>query len=385
MRKRKIQGFLCLLVAACLSLCPLCVSASEYSDQTQVNKNVRVGAVDIELHQTFPQDQTMIVPGQTVSLESFVENKGKPAWIRVKMEYPAAQTADGKAGAKVLDDTLVQFEAEGWKRIGDYHYYTKPVESGAKIPFTKSITFPTDWDNSSVSMKMGVAFTAEGVQEKNFTPDFTSDDPWHGAVIEGFHADDYETDSDEYERFTVSYKNGVEGLLHLNEDFFDYQGDLMPGDERTGTATITNHMNIPVRVFFEMKNKGNEKLLEAIRITIVNGKDTVYDGPLSGTISPAELLYTYQPGDETTFRYYLTMPSDLDNDYALTDFHVDWVFSAEEIILEEPVKEIMEKVVEIVKTGDVGFLTAVGVLLGLMVMAGSLMILKKRKRGGPHA
>ena len=79
------------------------------------------------------------------------------------------------------------------------------------------------------------------------------------------------------------------------------------------------------------------------------------------------------------------MPSDLDNDYALTDFHVDWVFSAEEIILEEPVKEIMEKVVEIVKTGDIGFLTAVGVLLGLMVMAGSLMILKRRKRGGTDA
>lgn len=392
MKKHRYRGLLSLVLAAfILCLSPVSVYASGYSDHTEVAKKVRIGAVDIELHQKFPETVTMVVPGQVVSLESSVENRGKAAWIRVKLEYPAGQAAEGGI-LKTIDDEFVQFADDGWKKIGDYHYYTKPVESGKTIPFTSSITFPTDWDNRQADMKMGVSFTAEGIQEKNFTPDFNSDDPWHGAVIEAFDGDEYREISEDYKQFSVQYKNGVEGLLHLEDSFFNYKDDLMPGDKLTGEATITNRMNIPVKVFFEMKNEGDSELLKDLELSIKNGEDTVYEGPLSGSISPAKLLLQYEPDRSTKFSYQLSVPDDVGNTHALTDFHVNWIFSAEEVIPEEsPVEEIKETVIqtvervtetvrEVIKTGEFNMLYPVGMLAGILCMIGAILTVVKKKR-----
>ena len=150
----------------------------------------------------------------------------------------------------------------------------------------------------------------------------------------------------------------------------------MPGDTVSGTAEISNEMSIPVKLYFEMESSGDTDLLEALSLTIRNGDTVVYDGDLTGSIQPAELLMQYEPGDSTEFSYELSVPAELDNDYALSDFQTVWTFSAEEVL---PVKEVWDQ--EIVKTGQVlgiGLFVAAGV----GIVAGIGYVLTRKKGGG---
>ena len=497
--KSKIWSLLLASALACVNTAPVCAA----SHSTSVTNHGKIGAVDIELHQTFPDEQVMIVPNQVVALGSSIENKGKPAWLRVKLEYPATQkitdaedpdvsatepaedngmdegdtsgsdimdtdegdtsgsdimdtdegntsgsdiedmdegntsgsdiedmdegntsgsdiedmdegntsgsdiedmdegdtsgsdiedmdegdtsgsdiedmdegdTSGSDMGAlQELDDSLITFASDKWTKIGPYYYLKEPVGTGVTTPFTESITFPSDWDSSMTNTKMGVVFTAEAIQEKNFMPDFDSDDPWHGAVIEAFDSDDYQFKSEGDGQFSIVYKGGSEGLVRLGDDFFANWGDLMPGDELDGTAEITNRMNLPVKIFFKTESDGDAELFKLIKITIKNGSNTVYDGPLSGNVSPAVLLKEYKPGESTKLSYHLSVPAEIDNAHALSEFKVVWTFSAEEV---HP-----DKIIEIIKTGERGLLILFCILAAIICITGRALIRKERGAG----
>lgn len=391
---QKIWSLLLTCIVMYMSTVP--VYATEYSEYTSATNHGQIGAVDIILHQTFPKEQVTIVPNQIVPFESSVENKGKPAWIRVKLVYPKTYKTDDKSvvsenslavsenSLEKLDDSLISFADEKWTKIGSYYYLTEYADTGDIIPFTKSITFPSDWDNNMIKATMDVEFTAEAIQEKNFKPDFDSNDPWHGAVIEAFDSDNYHLKSDNIEQFSIVYKNGVEGLVHLNDDFFENWNELMPGDELDGAAQIANHMNIPVKIYFEMKNEGKSELLNEISITIKNDDEIIYDGPLSGEIEPAVMLYEYRPNDDTEFSYHISIPGNLNNDYALSDFKVIWTFSVEEVIPEKSIDHI----VEIIKTDDHNLMTAInafGLVMSIVLLIYVWkMYFKNRRKGGTN-
>lgn len=362
---KRLFTFLSASLLLCMNVMP--AQAAKYSDSTSVTNHGKIGAVDIELHQSFPEEQTMLLPGQEVSLKSSVENKDQPAWIRVKLEYPAGE----KEGLEELDDSLVTFADGAWEKIGSYYYYKKPADSKETVPFTEAITFPGDWDNSMVQATLGMVFTAEAVQEKNFTPDFDSDDPWYGTVIEAFDGTDYVMKEEGNDRFSIVYKNGSEGLISVGDDFFSNWSDIMPGDELDGELTIENRMKIPVELYFDMENSGEQELLDMMDITIKNGKDVVYDGPLSGSVKPEVLLKRYQTGESTTFTYHLSVSPEITNTHALSEFTSMWTFSAKEI----PPKP--KTIIEIIKTGEYNLMIGI---IGLALVAGAAGILWLRKR-----
>ena len=367
---KKLFSLLSALILFCVNVTPVMA----YSGSTSVTNNGKIGAVDIELHQYFPQEQTAVLPGQIVSIKSTVENKYQPAWIRVKLEYPSST----EEGLKDLDDSLITFADGAWEKIGSYYYLKEAVDSKETVPFTEAIQFPHDWDSTMANVTKGMVFTAEAIQEKNFLPDFTSQEPWHGAVIEAFDGNDYTMKEEGNERFSIIYKNGAKGLVHVGEDFFSNWGDIMPGDELEDAAKIENRMNIPVEMYFSMKASGDAELLKKIRISITNGSETVYDGPLSESVSRM-LLKEYQSGEKTDFRYHLSVPAEFDNAHALAEFEVVWTFDAEEIPPEEP--DTIVKIIEIIKTGE--YSTLIGIAgLGIAAGAAGLLYYRKRRAGG---
>lgn len=364
---KKLLSLAFAFILLCLHAVPV------HAASTSVVNQGEVGAVDIRLHQSFPQDQVNVLPGQIVSIRSSVENLDQPAWIRVKLEYPSSE----KEGLKELDDKLITFADGTWEKIGSYYYNKTPVESGEIIPFTEAMQFPYDWDNTMVKAKLGMVFTAEAVQEKNFHPDFDSDDPWHGAVIEAFDGDGYENREEGSERFAIRYKGGAEGMVNVGDDFFSNWENIMPGDELDGEAVIENRMNLPVEMYFGMTNEGNQELLDLISIRITNDDDVVYDGPLSGSIASPVLLKEYGKKTATTLRYHLSVSPDVDNIHALSDFRSVWVFAAKEIPPEEP--DPVTRIIEIIKTGEHNHLIVIGILGLTAVTAGALYFRKRRR------
>ena len=427
----KMSWFLTLLLCCmfCTALPVYAKSDVEYSDSTSVTNQGRVGAVDISLEQSFPEEEVVILPNQTVEMKSSVVNHGQPAWIRVKIEYPVDEeslTDDMQEPLLELNDDLISFANESWVKLGSYYYLKEALANEAEMPFTDAITFPADWDNRMVKSKFGVVLTAEAIQEKNFTPDFESEDPWNGAVIEAFDSENYQPKVEGDDTFSVVYKDGAEGLIHVGDDFFLNWGDVMPGDELSGVATIRNQMNIPVKIFFETKSDGSKELLDAILLQIMNGDDVVYDGPLSGEISPKILLKEYETDMETEFKYHLSVPAELNNTYAMSEFQVLWTFSAEEVPQDSdpqdgpgvrvpegddgvsdlepespekpkpeepeppkepsnPVEKLVKRITESIDTGDVPLMCVLGVA-GVMLLVLIVLTCKAayQKKGGKH-
>lgn len=388
MRKRKNfilkTAFLFVLI---MSVCPL--RAFAQSQEKVVNKGA-TGAVDISLDYAMDEPTESILPNQTVGLKSAVRNNAEPAWVRVKIQYPiyaneATLEHLAEENLTELNDELITFQTPDWEKIGTYYYLKRPVGYKETVGFTKSIRFPSDWDNRMVSSRFGISITAEAIQEKNFTPDFESEDPWLGAVIESFDATDYRLRGRGTDRFSVRFEDGAENMVRTGDDFFSNWDYVMPGDTLTGTADITNSMRRPVRLFFGIESQSGDgadkKLLKQLHLEVKHGEKVIYDGDLTGNLNEV-LLEEYAPGTKNVLSYTLKAPASMDNAFAQKAFQSIWTFRSE-IVPEPPAPQTpVERIIEIVKTGDAAFLLRAS-LCGLLLMASAgsgIYFIKARRR-----
>lgn len=148
---------------------------------------------------------------------------------------------------------------------------------------------------------------------------------------------------------------------------------LMPGDTRTGSIKIANNANsdkvekVTISLFaastgqmggqkvdgvpkefvdFYNANKSlgytpaqlkslSDDLVKKLKLTIKQGDDLVYSGPLTGDgdsnnkkmtqITPIE-VGTLKPTESVTYDFTLEVPTTIDNDYANAAALIDWVF-----------------------------------------------------------
>ncbi len=159
--------------------------------------------------------------------------------------------------------------------------------------------------------------------------------------------------------------------------FFTYKQaateQLMPGDTRTGSITIANNANpdkvekVTISLFaastgqmggqkvdgvpkefvdFYNANQSlgytaaqlkslSDDLVKKLKLTIKQGDDLVYSGPLTGDgdsnnkkmtqITPIE-VGTLKPGESVKYDFTLEVPTTIDNDYANAAALIDWVF-----------------------------------------------------------
>lgn len=355
---------------------------------TSVTNKGSIGAVDIKLSYEVKEPVTALLPGQTVGINSFISNVAEPSWIRVKIEYPCLANQDviehlSEHHLTELSDDLITFAGDKWKKIGSYYYWTEAVKTGRQVPFTKTITFPTDWDNQVVASQFGICITAEAIQEKHFEPDFNAADPWKGIVIEAYDSDNYVPKTEGNEKFKVTYKGGAEGLVILGDNFFSNWTQAMPGDVLTGEATIANNMKIPTKIYFAAESKDNEGVLKQLGLKIWNDDKVVFEGTMADNINES-LLKEYASKDKTTFKYEVTVPAEMNNAFAEKPFETTWIFRAEEIAQPKdnptPKKTVTEKITEVIKTGDTQTLILLmGIVMSLVMLTASGVYFVKQR------
>lgn len=303
--------------------------------QTSALNSASIGHVDIEFSDlptslTADDGSNIVLPGQPVSYPVSIENKGEEAWVRAKVTL----RADESGKITELPGEIVQTDDNSddqLKKIGEYYYYQKPLQTNQTVSFIKELAIPGEWDNASSGGSFSVSVTAEAVQYRNFTPDFTSDDPWFGTVIETMNtkaSDGKAAESDK--AFSVIYQNGAEGLVKTDDNFFSNWGTLMPGDEVSDSVTVGNRYAVPVEIYFQINKAGEDQdgLYKKIRLVITDGSSTIFDGTLADAMDPVS-LGVFKNGDTSSLQYKLTVPSELDNSAALRRLESQWVFSAE--------------------------------------------------------
>lgn len=312
-----------------------------------------IGAVDIKLTQELEGADSgqpiTILPGSEINLKTKLTNKAEPAWVRVKIEYP---TVKNDQGLELLNDDSIRLASDEWQLIGDYYYLNHAMKHKESIDITEKITLPNEWSGGYNGEDCTIAVKAEAIQEKYFKPDFTSDDPWYGAVIETFDSTNYKPEENKIQNkhFGIIYNGGAEGLLKTEDDFFSNWERLMPGAVMTGKAEICNNMMIPVEIYFnryaETKNKTkNSGVLEQIHLIIKNNDKEIFNDTLDKAISEDIILKKYDAGENSILSYELSIPEDTGNVIAQQEFTDFWTFSVKEYLpKQKPIDKIKDKI-----------------------------------------
>ena len=324
MLARKVLPVLFLMLA--------CLAGTAHAEtySTEVINNIRVGQVAIKIdeyeigengEETVYADGKRVLPGQKVSKIVRITNLGNDAWIRIKANFEAEEEN------MLLSYRDLIIADPAWKRCGDYYYYTKYVPTGGHVDFISAVKIPTSWNESMSDKWTKIFFSSDAVQHKNFTPDFNSDDPWFGTMIEQRVYQPFEMKGEGDEKFSVEFRNGADGFVRVGDDFFNNWGTLLPGDTVEGTVLVGNNYAKAVEIFFHTETIADDDLLKKCILTIMNGDTVIYNGPLSGSLNEIS-LGKFNKGETTNMFYRLYIPKELRNAFALSETRTKWVWTA---------------------------------------------------------
>lgn len=283
--------------------------------ETDIINGISTGDINISITAGDLVDNEMVMPGQRVEKVIGITNNGSQSWIRAKLEFN-----------KYLTDNDVEIASEKWKKFGDYYYYTEPVGKNEHVELTKAINIPGSLTESVTGDTFKLNTTVDAVQVANFTPDFTSSDPWFGTVIEGcLHSNpDVKVDNTSDE-FSITFEGGAEGIVRVGDNFFNNWSDLMPGDTLKDKVILKNSYSRAVSIYFRTEVLDDNDLSKAINLKIYNGSTLIYDGALNKSLDEI-LLGKLNKGDTLELSYEVSLPAELTNKYALSNARTKWYF-----------------------------------------------------------
>ena len=189
---RFLQAFL--IAVAGVVLIPSQTAWAKTYYSTEVTNYVNIGDINISLNEYGLDDEgnevpyeanQRVFPGQRVTEIVRVENRARDAWIRIKPELVSEIDMVG------LDDSMIRLSSDMWVKRGEYYYYMVPVKTGEEIDFMDQVTIPWEWTEEYSDELFKLIITADAVQSEHFTPNFYSEDPWFGTIIEQCVHDSY--------------------------------------------------------------------------------------------------------------------------------------------------------------------------------------------------
>lgn len=322
------QKYILPMLILMMSTSPISVMAKTYT--TDVVNGISTGDIHISIneyeHDTNGNlvsyvDNKMVLPGQTVDKIIRITNDANQAWIRAKVEY-----TDCGEQAGLSDDDIV-LSSDKWKKCGAYYYYTEPVDSKAYVDFVKAVRVPSSWDSSKAGNDFSIYTSVDAVQTANFTPDFSVNDPWFGTVIEECIHTAHDTNlNTSNEPFSIVFENGADGIVKTGDDFFKNWAALMPGDTVSDEVNISNRYERTVDVFFTAEALENKNLLSKLHMVIKHGDKILFSGTMDKAIDQDISLGSYGKNESSTITYTVSVPKELNNQYALAKAKTAWHF-----------------------------------------------------------
>lgn len=148
----------------------------------------------------------------------------------------------------------------------------------------------------------------------------------------------YATANTSEKTLSLDYTDAKE-LVTSTDDLFSNIETFMPGDVLTDTLKIENKNSNSIELFFksvplsqeEYELKEDYELLDKINLKIDLNNKNIYDGSLTG----AELkniisLGKFKSKESGEFKFTLTVPTDLKNEFNMTLTKVKWYFALNE-------------------------------------------------------
>lgn len=309
-----------------------------YATTEQVaNGNLGTGGVEIKLqkYQLDPEnnekelenEDRIVTPGEVVSFIPKIKSIGDKCYIRAKIFYINNQIN--------IEDYIVGLSSR-WQKHGDYYYYDTAVNQDETIKLFDAITIPSNAGELIADNKIKIEITAEAVQEKNFSPDYSHENPWLGINPEQSINETYDIQTDK-SKITITYQDGADEDISIPNNFFNGMKRIMPGDEYTSYIELANNSkeNASYYLTFNVNNTADNEnvpeivsLLDELNLTITNqaGQD-LYTGKMNN--NKKILIGKYDIGQNEKLTFKITVPAELSNRYANIEPVIDWRFSVD--------------------------------------------------------
>ena len=295
------------------------------------NGSLSTGIVDIKIQnyelnsenneEIFNQNKKCS-PGEIISLIPKIENIGESCFVRIKINY--------------IDDTVdfmdfISGFSSNWEKYGDYYYYNKVLNSNENVEIFKTIKIPDSINTNNESIVLTII--AEAVQERNFNPDYSSNNPWGDIVPQKSinNALDINTNKDA-SKITIKYENNTDQDIKVPNDFLKNISAVMPGNNYIEYVKLNNISKTNSKYYvmfkFDERYTKEKELLSKLGLVIKNksGK-VIYSGRLVDTYKI--FLGTYNINESDEFEFDVSVPIELGNEYMALTPNFDVIFSAE--------------------------------------------------------
>ena len=348
----KIRNYLTAVL--CLITLLFCGGAIYAMTSIEVVNHFETGIVDISLKEykivdgkeVLWEDSPTILPGDRISKIPRIYNRGCDCYLRARVIFRDAEE---------LDEKNIFGLDSNWILADDgYYYYTEILEKDSQVDFFQGLEIPVDFSQSYEEQRFSMDIVVDAIQSENFKPEFQAADPWGNVEIiacekEGTNVLQTLISSDR-KTFLITYEGESEKLVSNSEDFFANIPVLMPGDEFEDCITFDNTSSEDIKLYFfsvaSDENNLPDKILLNITESLEKENHTVYEGTVrTEDLKEGILLGTLSAKSKGCFSFKISVPKELQNQYALSKSHVTWIFST------EPVRNIYA---ESVQTGDFG-------------------------------
>lgn len=342
----------------------------------------------------------IVTPGQVVSKIPEITCLDESCYVRCAVTWDNSEADSASEVFTITEDDLLGIGTE-WTKTGDYWYCTHPLEKGDCVQLFSGIHFPELFTEAVSGQRLDLYVKAEAIQAANFTPDFSSSNPWKGAgdIMRSVKTrNGAPASSKSNVDIRVTMKGAAAELVTNADNFFDGFQELMPGDKKEIVVKIHNTTKKQYKLWLDFRNpeqgKDSMELLKRIMIEVTNGKYTVYSGTMFDMSGKSNLLGLYKPDGKSELTVRVTVPGDIDNSLALTEVKSDWIFRTEEV--KEPDGKQGKKDTESTKvvsdgkggyapvyapkTGDAIYSRIIGILLDMIAAIIVVMVIVSRRR-----
>jgi len=313
----------------------MCISgiyAFVKTSTTEVTTQLNTGGINIQLKEfsvangqesEYTNAEKIVMPGEEVSLIPRITNLGDSCYVRAKFSY-----SNNGTNQNFTDGSLKGMDSN-WVKINNYWYYKNPIETNAKLDIFNTVVVPKNLSNDSQGKELNLNIVAEAVQAVNFTPDFTSENPWGEIEIKANSDNSYRMARTQMaNNVTVEYDNQANVQIDVPENFFGDLGTLMPGDELTHEIEIAPAIGNNEFLFTVRPEEGADEkvidLLQKLELQITSNGETIFDGNMYQL--DEQTLGNIPVNQLTKYTFKVKMPIELDNEYAMLSTSIIWKF-----------------------------------------------------------
>lgn len=263
-------------------------------------------------------DHSRFYIGQTMSYVVDITNKMNASYVRVY----ARIILDGKD----LPNNYLVGISDNWIQKGEYWYNTVPMGKKEKINFCTGIFLP----DSLSGKKLDIVTRVEAIQEFGFKPDFNSDTPFEGILIEDTKVSGEDTSVTDTENNGIEFDDSLSAMID-NKDFLSGIGELMPGEVVSDEFKVSNSSKRVVKLKLVAEDDYvTRPTLYNVELDIERDEALIYDGLLHDECFKEGLvLGTFDNEEESTFKFTISVPAELTNADAKKASSVSWHFDSE--------------------------------------------------------